>query len=155
MAGILARVARTAAAAPRARLLSTAAPAELLSSAPTAATLRFSHSIRITADGTGQGEQDMPHEKVEMLVTVAELGLTPPEIARLTLVTGTRMNVLTGTLRLIGRVHETADENKMAVRTQLRLLVEDAIANAGADASASAPSPLVSALRGDGTGVES
>mmetsp|Transcript_34147 Transcript_34147/g.85088 ORF Transcript_34147/g.85088 Transcript_34147/m.85088 type:complete len:150 (+) Transcript_34147:3-452(+) len=145
--------------APRRALARGFARARLLSTAPAqaAATLRFSTKLLISADGTGTGAPEKPHEKVQLLVQVAELGLTPPELARLMLVTGRRIDRCTGTLKLVESVYETADENKAALRAKLWLLVEDAVANSGVatDAKDSEPSPLVRALRGDGAGATS
>lgn len=111
--------------------------ARLLSSAPArgAATLHFTQTLLIAPDGSGPtGEPQKPHEKVSMRVAVAELGLSEPQLERLARVAGPRMDASTGTLTIVGRVHETAEANKALIRTQLRLLVEDALENAGADA---------------------
>lgn len=103
-------------------------------SARAAATLHFTQTLLIAPDGSGPtGEPHKPHEKVSMRVAVAELGLSEPQLERLTLVAGPRMDTSTGILTIVGRVHETAEANKELIRTQLRLLVEDALENAGAD----------------------
>jgi hypothetical protein len=107
--------------------------------APRAATLHFTQTLLIVPDGSGQtGEPNKPHEKVSLRVAIAELGLTDAQIQRLAQVAGPRLDASTGMLKLVGKVHETAEENRALVRSQLRLLVEDAIEHtdkSAADAS--------------------
>lgn len=125
-----------------ARMVATrAARLRLLSTPPArgAATLRFTQTLLIAPDGSGPtGEPQKPHEKVSMRVAVAELGLSEQQLARLALVAGPRMDASTGILTIVGRVHETAEANKALIKSQLRLLVEDALENASSDSEPAA-----------------
>lgn len=117
------------------RLLSTA-------SARVAATLHFTQTLMIVPDGSGPtGEPQRPHEKVSMRVAVSDLRLSDAQLERLAHVAGPRLDASTGMLTLVGRVHETAEENKAVVRAQLRLLLEDALENGGASAPEAGPAP--------------
>lgn len=113
-----------------------AARMRLLSTPSTrgAATLHFTQTLLIAPDGSGPtGEPQKPHEKVTMRVAFAELGLSELQLERLSLVAGPRMDANTGMLTIVGRVHESAEANKALIRSQLRLLIEDALENAGSD----------------------
>lgn len=119
------------------------APGVRLAAAParSAATLHFKQTLMIVPDGSGPtGEPQRAHEKVLMRVAVSDLRLTDAQAERLAHVAGPRLNASTGMLTLVGRVHETAEENKAVVRAQLRLLIEDALENAGSTAPVQDPS---------------
>lgn len=114
-----------------ARLIARARPLSTAAEPRATATLHFTQTLLIVPDGSGPtGEPNKPHEKVSLRVAVSELHLTDAQLERLALVAGPRFDASTGMLKLVGRVHETAEENRAVVRAQLRLLIDDALSHA-------------------------
>mmetsp|Transcript_23167 Transcript_23167/g.68265 ORF Transcript_23167/g.68265 Transcript_23167/m.68265 type:complete len:125 (+) Transcript_23167:34-408(+) len=97
-------------------------------------TLHFTQKLLIIPEASGPSGEKPPHEKVSMKVSVDELGLTPPQLDRLAQVAGSRFDASTRTLRLVSAVHEHAEANKVVIREQLKLLIDDCLDNAEASA---------------------
>lgn len=96
---------------------------------PLKATLHFSYTVHVEPSaGATVNSTARRNQKVVLHVNVDEFGLTPPQVARLAAVAGPRLCPETNTLKLVSRIYEDMEHNKAALKQQLGLLLDDAVA---------------------------